>query len=294
MNTIKYQAFLEAVDSGSLTQVAKKLNYSQPAITHMIHSLEEKYGFSLLIRGTDKVTPTESALQLLPYLRSIVYNEKSLNEEVDKINNVESGHINLGTYNSVMQSFLPKLIQLFLSKHPTIGIDLVEGNRVELDKYMRKRQADFAVVSEFDYPEYDFLPLYEDEMMAVVPIGHPLAERKSVTPDELFQYPVVAVESESDMDFREVCRIHDLHPTVRMRAKQEISLLQLINHDIGVGIIPSLYLFRKDLDVAVLKLDSPYKKRDLGIAMISKEELSPACKEFVRISAEEYGKSFRV
>lgn len=287
MNTSKYKVFLEVVDRGNLTRAAENLSYSQPAISHIIRSMENEYGFPLLLRTPSKVIPTREAMQIIPRMREIVHHENSIMEEVNMINDIETGKINLGTYNSAMMSFLPGLIQLFSEAHPNIEVTLVEGNRAELDNYLKTRMADFAVVSQFDYPEYEFIPIMEDELMVVLPVGHPLAEKEKVRPEELFEYPVLATEEFSDQDIVEISRIHGVAPEIRMRAKQETSLLRLVACNMGVSIIPSLYLANLDPRLTTRTLDSPHSHRHIGIAAISIEDMSPACREFINTIPED-------
>ena len=61
MSLKKYKALVETIDLGSLTKAAEKLNYTQPGVSHMILSLENEFGFPLLIRGKNGVTPTPEA-----------------------------------------------------------------------------------------------------------------------------------------------------------------------------------------------------------------------------------------
>ena len=57
---IKYKAFIKIVECGNFTRAAKELGYSQPGISHMIDALEKEFGFSLLLRNKDTITPTEN------------------------------------------------------------------------------------------------------------------------------------------------------------------------------------------------------------------------------------------
>lgn len=283
MNTIKYRALLEAIQRGSLSRAAEQLNYSQPAITQMIQSLENEYGFSLLIRTGTEVLPTKDAEILLPYIRDIVYNERSLEEQVDRINHVQVGSIQIGTYNSAMMTFLPKLLGEYADQHPDVDITIIEGNRAELDAALRERSVDLAIISKYDFPDFEFVPLLEDEMVAAVPKNHPLAAKESITPQELFEYPILAVEKDSDRDLEAVCSIYSLTPHIKMRAKQESTLLKLIGANLGVGIIPSLYLSMVDDTVEIRRFDSEYQKRIIGAAAVSMSSLSPAAKDFIKL-----------
>lgn len=288
MNTIKYEAFLEVMKYGSLTQAAAKLSYSQPAISRMIKDLEKEYGILLLNRSSDKVSATNEALRLLPYLKNIVRNEESLREEVDRIKNIESGKINLGAYSSTMISFLPKLIQNFTTLHPKIEINLIESTYAEMCVHLRQHTVDFAVASQIDFPDYEFLPIMEDRLLAVLPEGHPLCEKDKITPEELFAYPLLSMEENSDPDLSEVARIYDLVPNVILRAKQETSLIKLIACNLGVGIVPSLYITPEIKGIQVRELDSSYDHREIGIVADSLTDLSPASKEFIQLIPEDF------
>ena len=283
LNTIKYRALLESIQQGSLSKAAERLSYSQPAITQMIQSLETEYGFPLLIRTNTEVLPTKETEILLPYIRDIVYNERSLEEQVERINHVQVGSVRIGTYNSAMMTFLPKMLGEYADQHPDVDISIIEGNRVELDAALRNRSVDLAIISKFDFPDFEFVSLLEDEMVAALPRNHPLSAKESISPQELFKYPILAVEKDSDRDLEAVCRIYNLTPNIKMRAKQESTLLKLIGANLGVGIIPSLYLPMVDENVEIRKFDSEYQKRTIGAAVISMSSLSPAAKDFIQL-----------
>lgn len=283
MNTIKYEAFLEVIKYGSLTQAAARLSYSQPAISRMIKDLEKEYGVVFLNRSSEKVTPTNEAVRLLPYIKNIVRNEESLREEVDRIKNIESGKINLGAYSSTVMSFLPRLIQNFTTLHPKIEINLIESTYNEMCTHLGQHIVDFAVASQMDFPDYEFLPIMDDRLVVVLPDGHPLCEKEKVKPEELFAYPLLSMEENSDPDLSEIARISDLVPNVVLRAKQENSLIKLIACNLGVGIVSSLYITPEIKGIQVRDLDSSYNHRKIGIVADSLSDLSPASKEFIEL-----------
>jgi len=114
MSLKKYRAFVETVDLGSLTKAAEKLNYTQPGISHMILSLENEFGFPLLIRGKNGVTPTPEAEKLMVFLRQIVNGEEKLKEE---------GHA------FSVNDFVLKAVAKALRRHPEILVSL-DGEQI--------------------------------------------------------------------------------------------------------------------------------------------------------------------
>ncbi|MCC9021137.1 LysR family transcriptional regulator [Bacillus nakamurai] len=101
MDLKKHLAFIKTVESGSLTQAAARLNYTQPSISQMISKLEEEYGFPLLIRQRHGVRPTANGLKVFHIMKDIQKNYEKLIETVDNINGFEIGEIRLGAFPSL-------------------------------------------------------------------------------------------------------------------------------------------------------------------------------------------------
>ena len=288
MNTVKYRAFLEAVHCGNLTRTAEKLNYSQPAVTHMIQSLEQEYGFPLFLRAPDKLVPTQEALRILPYIRDILYNEESLYELTNQIRGIACGQIQIGTYYSIVRTFLPSLMKRFCNRYPLINLSLVEGNTTELVYALKNRMVDFAFTAQYEFSEFKFIPLLKDPLYVVLPKDHPLCSKEFISPKDLFQYPVISTEEKSEEDLMQISRLDGISPDIRMRAKQESSILSLVSCGMGVAIIPGLYLLKPVKGISVRKLSSAWNYRTIGVSLVSIKELSPASKTFLDYLPENF------
>lgn len=57
MNIRKYEAFVRAIELGSLSKAAEQLGYTQSGISHMMQSLEDEVGFPLLVRSSSASCP---------------------------------------------------------------------------------------------------------------------------------------------------------------------------------------------------------------------------------------------
>ena len=101
-NQIKYRAFIKSIEMNSISKAAEALGYSQPGISHMIESLEKEYGFPLLVRTRDSITPTENGKELLYYCRQIVQNEDALQDTISSINGMLSGTLRIGSFNGLL------------------------------------------------------------------------------------------------------------------------------------------------------------------------------------------------
>jgi DNA-binding transcriptional LysR family regulator len=143
---------------GSLTKAAKQLGYSQPGISHMIDSLEKEAGFPLLIRNKDQIVPTENGKKVLYYCYQIIKNENYLQETISSINGLLTGTIKIGSYNSMIVNFVPKVIHAFASTYSNIEIHLKEQAFADFQENLPRGIIDIGFMNEFVPKGFEFIP----------------------------------------------------------------------------------------------------------------------------------------
>ena len=74
MNIRKIEAFVRAVELGSLSKAAEELGYTQSGISHMMQSLEDEVGFPLMVRTSTGIQPNREGELLLPVIRQLLRN----------------------------------------------------------------------------------------------------------------------------------------------------------------------------------------------------------------------------
>ena len=104
MSITKYRAFIKVVELSNITKAAKALQYSQPAISRMIDSLEDEIGFPLLNRSKDSLTPTENGKIILKYCYQIVQAEDELQMAADAIKDILTGDIRCGAVTRLIKA----------------------------------------------------------------------------------------------------------------------------------------------------------------------------------------------
>ncbi|MGM9619793.1 MAG: LysR family transcriptional regulator [Oscillospiraceae bacterium] len=281
MSLKKYRALLEAVESGSLTRAAEKLHYTQPGISHMILSLEEEFGFPLLVRGKNGVSPTAEAEKLLVYLRQIVNGEEKLQETVQRIHGLDVGTIRIGCFYSLSIHLLPSVVAEFTDTYPGIELQLYVGEHGELTRWLHEGQIDLAFMSLPVPEDVRFLPLFDDPIYAVLPADHPLAKQEYVRPAELVRYPFIMQYSGSDEDVNRVLMGEKLQANVRFRVRGDEAIQSMVAKNLGVTLAPELVLYRMPEGLALRPLQPEYH-RTLGIAFPPGGGTAPAMKRLVR------------
>lgn len=275
MSILKYRALLKTLECNSLTQAAQQLGYTQPGISHMILSLEREMGFPLLTRSRDGVTPTPELEEVLIYLHQIISASDKLQETIDKINGIETGTVRVGAFHSISLQWLPPIIRQFTKEHPQISLQLFEGDLGELTHWLIEGKVDCALICAPAPEGFEFCPLQEDPVRAVLPDSHPLACREAIAPADLVKYPFIFPYEGSDEDTLRVFKGEGLSPDIKFRIKGDETILSMVSQDLGVALMPDLLLRRLPEHVAVRPLTVPYS-RLLGLAVRSRRYASPA------------------
>ena len=129
----KFKVLLKVVELGSLTKAAEVMGFTQSGVSHMINSLEDEFGFSLLIRNRSGAKLTTNGEEIVKTIREILKWNEHLEQQVASIHGIELGTIHIGTFTSVGVHWLPGIIQDFQRDYPHIEIRLVEGDYREIE-----------------------------------------------------------------------------------------------------------------------------------------------------------------
>lgn len=292
MDTIKYRALLETIAQGSLTKAAQVLGYSQPGISHMIRALEQEFGFALLRRGREAVLPTENAEKLLPYLRQIERGERSILELAAKISGAEEGTVRIGAFYSVSMHWLPKVIGNFSQKYPGISIQLSEGNHGEVWRWLVQGEIDLGFFSAPAPEGFDFFPIAEDPVMAILPQNHPLCALEKIPARLLVKEPFLSPCEGADEEVERVIREEGLdQPQIRYRIKGDETIFAMVEAGLGVTLMSRLLAERTRAEVQIRPLEQRHC-RVLGIAAQPGEQLSPAARRFLEAAAEQLQREY--
>lgn len=285
MSISKYRAFIQVVETGSLTKAAKQLGYSQPGVSHMMDSLEAEMGFPLLIRNKDKIIPTENGKKILYYCYQIIKNETYLQETVSSINGLLEGTIHIGAYNSLMIGFLPYAVSNFSNVYPKIELRILEIAYGGFHECLPRGEIDLGFMVE-DVPKgFSFIPLLHDAACVIMRKDHPFASYEKISPSMLngcnFIMPVVGY----DDVINTVMAKAPFYPNIKYYTGSDAGAISMVSNNMGISVISSLQVNLLPNNVVARPFQGSFG-RSLGIAIKSLKHAPPVIKEFVRICKE--------
>lgn len=179
--------------SGSVTDAAAFLGISQPAVSMVIGECEQRVGFKLFSRRQGRLKATKEALALLPELERIFTGIERVQELAQDLREARVGLIRIAANAAMMDSLLPTAIRLLRSQHPEIQVAIQTMLSQDVVEEVAMERVDLGLaMSPEDFHGNYVVDVCNSELVCIVPDGHPLANRKTISPAALSKYPFIS------------------------------------------------------------------------------------------------------
>ena len=284
-------AYAAVARAGSFTAAAAEMHVSQSSLSRAVADLERLLGAQLLERDTRNVRLTAAGAEALRISEQIVNAHKAGMKELRRFLLGESGTVAVATLPSVAAVLLPQVISGFRRQRPQVAVRIMDGLERSVLGRVASGDADFAITT-VGAPsnQLEHRPLARDRFVALLPEGHPLAERPEVTWEELAREPFLAVGRESsvrrltDATFAQV----DAQAAPAAEAGSVATVGGLVAAGLGVSAMPALVLPLMGAGSVVCRpLVEPVVERRLDIALHARRALPLAAHRFLE-TLEEY------
>jgi molybdate transport repressor ModE-like protein len=216
----------EIAQSGSFSNAARALGYTQSAVSRQVAALEAVAGRRLFERGRDGVTLTAAGARLLPRAIRILDELDAAQRETDD----DAGPVRLGAFATAAAGLVPAALARLPS---TLTVTLREGTTPTLTRALRTGTLDLAILAQappFRAPdtELELTLLSERELVLAVPATHPLARARAVEPEQLDGEIWVASRSDPGDSLLGVWPGLSERPEVRYVVRDWLAKLQLV------------------------------------------------------------------
>lgn len=281
MNIKKYEAFVRAVELGSLSKAAEELGYTQSGISHMMQALEAEVGFPLMVRSSNGIQPNAEGELLLPVIRQLLNTNESLAQHISRIKGCDVGRLRIAAFDSVATYWLPSIISAFQQEYPNVEIQIMEGGVDQVEATMESGEADLCIYAGGKEHSFDWIPLCEDEMLALVPPDHPLAKQEAVELSALMEEQFIMPQQGYGYEVRHILNQLEHYPEIRFSACSDYVIVNMVTKGLGVSILSSL-LLNNYPNAAVAKPLSPRQYRKLGMGVSHLRTASPVARNFMQ------------
>ncbi|WP_189655280.1 LysR family transcriptional regulator [Bacillus sp. HNG] len=171
MNTKHLSLFMQVIKTGNITQVAKDLHVSQPAISMQLKRLEQEIGVPLFTIVGRNISVTDAGLTFLEYAESILSLEGQIYRAMEEFRLGNRGRIVVGTSSVIGTYLLPKLMLSFTQAHPDIKVDLETRTDDEIERFVRMGSFDIGITLKVPEDHFSFriTRFSEDRLIGIQP-----------------------------------------------------------------------------------------------------------------------------
>lgn len=288
MTITQLQVFAKTVETGSFTKAAQALNMTQPAVSHAISSIEAELGVTLFIRDRRKgLILTDIGKRMIVHTREVLKGIEKIEQEAAAEKGLEVGTIRIGSFPSASAHFLPKIFGTLQQKYPKLELLLYEGTLEEVNEWLLSHVIDIGIVI-LPNEEMDVIPLVKNEMLVVLRDDHPLHAKASIAVKDLENEPLIIFKGGYESPI--IGMFH--HANAELRIEFTVSnvstALNMIQEGLGLTILSELSLASLPPNVQVRNLHPPVW-REIGLAVPSLKEASPAVQVFIQMVQELFG-----
>jgi DNA-binding transcriptional LysR family regulator len=178
----------------------------------------------------------------------------------------------------------------FRVAHPGVELTLIEDNSDRLIERVRTGAADLALIGAAGIPPHglDALPIVSERLVAAVPAGHPLAERRRATLMDIRAFPIVSMPEGTGIRtvFDQACSANGIRPDIALQASAPAAIADLAARGLGIAILSESMVAQDDERLKAIALDDV--KTPAVLALIWRTTTSPALRELLKHSREAF------
>lgn len=292
MNLNQLTYFMTLAQIENYTKAAKRLDITQPSLSHAISNLEKELQVPLFERHGRNVTMTKYGELFLKYVQDSLH---TLNLGIARIQEeakIPGGRISIGYIHTQGSRFIPSLVKGFLGEQEErVDFRFQNAATRTLIQGLKEERFDVIFCSWVEGErEINFVPVAEEKLVAIVPEEHPLAEKSTVTIKELGNYPQVAFPPSSGLYFviQELFEKENIIPNTVFEVEEDGALAGMVAEGFGVGIVPDVPVIHT-LPLKILDIENLHYRRYIYMGTLKKRHFSPLMEDFFEYIIKNYG-----
>jgi DNA-binding transcriptional LysR family regulator len=265
VETDYFRTLLLVVESGSMSEAARRLEITAAAVAHQLKLLEREMGTRLVVRSGRTVALTEAGHQLVDRAGTILRDLGNLKAAIN--DEAADGELKLGAINTALHSVLPEILAGFVKVYPDARVDIRSGLTTELYDAVTRGELDAAVClhPSFVLPKtLNWDPLADEPLVVMAPPRWARRDAHALLRDEPFIRYNRALSGGKQAD--DYLRKIGIVPRERFQLSSLPAIAMLVDRGLGVSLAPDASVpWLRGLRVARLSVpDQPYRRR-LGV-----------------------------
>lgn len=250
-----------AAEYGSFRRAALSIGISQSTLTRRVQLLERRLGVALFERSRSGVALTTAGAQFLDEAR---IGAEHLHRAIKELSSSHAGHhgyLRIGLMGTLTQGPLPELLRTYRRRYPKVKIRVEEASFDDTLAGVSRGRLDVAfVIGDPQIEGCDALPVWEEPLVVVTAVEHPLARLASVEWSDLTDETILVSSDAFGVKVAEMLGQHlrpfGSKPRLSLQRVGRDNLFYLVREGFGLTLAAKSMIDRKTTDLRILPLIS--------------------------------------
>lgn len=289
MNLFHLRYFMKLAEEQHYTRAAEKLCITQPSLSNAIMQLEKELGIRLFEKDGRRIRLTELGKQFYKCVESSL---GILDNGIEtlRLASKGSGLVRLGILRVLGVAFIPHLIAEFQKAYPENDVVFTIDSDVsqKLTDGLENSVYDIVFATPPRRPSsFDMLPVASQDLVLIVPDGHPLADRHAIDLRETLEYPYIQFKKHSGMRnvIDSLFESIDAKPNTIYEIDEDQVVAGMVSAGFGIAVVPYMDILLR-LKVKILQISYPSWDRRFYMITNKNSWLSPPVYNFSKFVAE--------
>jgi LysR family transcriptional activator of glutamate synthase operon len=270
MELRQLQYFVKVAQKQHITKAASELHVAQSAVSRQMKLLEEELEVQLFLHKGRNVQLTAAGKLFHQRIASLLSDLDRAVLELHDFTDPELGEIRLGFPPSLGLNLVPQVVSKFRAIHPHVKFSFEQGTYSELLQQVIDGVTDLALISPFpdEHPTVTGTLLLTEELYAVLPVHHELANQRSIELIQLKNDPFILFREGHSLRsiVWESCLQVGFEPNISFEGEETDTIRGLVAAGMGVSLLPETALAtRGGLESAKVNVIKPNVTRTIGL-----------------------------
>jgi len=290
MNLRTLRAFVEVVRQGGFSQAAEVVSLTQSTVSKAVKTLEEELGMPLLNRLGHRNQLTAAGEIAYRRAQVLLAEHSDLLGEINDLRGLKRGMLRIGLPPVGCGVLFATMFATYRSRYPDIDIELTEYGSKRLRECLEEGEVDLAALLLPIDEGFDYQPVRNEPLIAVLPMNHPLAGRECIDFTDLADSPFILFEAGFALNAKilAACERKGVTPRVTARSGQIDFIVDLVAAGLGVAFLPRMLAHKhQHAGIALVALDEPHTDWHIALAWRANAHLPPAARAWLDLAAEQ-------
>lgn len=281
----------------NVTETARLVRISQPAVSQILRDLEIVLGLTLFKRVGRTLQLTAEARAILPDISKLIAQMGALRNRVEDLRNTRAGTLSIASVPTMINGVIPNAVIQFTADRPDVRLRITSMTAADVAHQVRLENADVGFTFlPVNGTGLKLQPIVKTEMVCLMLRGHRLEHYPIITPELLRGETVMAQGPATPPGFvlRDTFAQGGISDLVVLEVNQSGAALPMVKKGMGVALAHPFVLPVDEDDVVAVPFE-PHVELILALAFpkfATQSRLTTAFVSEFSVQIQEYVKNF--